>query len=118
VGSSILDLYCIFRANPKGLYPVVTQPVYLILSPWFNNLNLSVAGNKTLKITTEGLDQGPYIQNLTVNGVPWNKSWLTHDDLASGDGGSIHFVLGSEQTDWDIGELPPSPGHLDLGIVN
>jgi putative alpha-1,2-mannosidase len=97
---------------------VVTQPVYLILSTWLGDLKISVAGNKTLKITTEGLDQGPYIQSLTVNSVAWNKSWLTHDDLVAGDGGSIHFVLGSKKTEWDIGELPPSPGHLDLGIKN
>jgi putative alpha-1,2-mannosidase len=101
-----------------GLYPMVTQNVYLILSPWFSNLNISVAGNKTLKITTEGLDEGPYIQSLTVNGESWNKSWLTHEDLLSGDGASIHFVLGSEEMEWDVGDTPPSPGHLDLGVRN
>jgi len=102
----------------KGLYPVVTQPIYLILSPWFSDLTILVAGNKTLKITTEGLGKGPYIQNLTVNGKIRDKSWLTHDDLVGGVGGSIHFVLGSKQTEWDLGELPPSPGHVDLGIKN
>ncbi|TVY68627.1 putative secreted glycosidase [Lachnellula suecica] len=104
--------------NLIGIYPVVTQPVYLLLSPWFSDLTLSVAGNKTLKITTEGLDVGPYVQSITVNGQSWNKSWVTHEDLISGDGGSIHFVLGSAQTEWDVGDLPPSPGHLDLGIRN
>jgi putative alpha-1,2-mannosidase len=97
---------------------VVTQPVYLILSPWFSDLNISVAGNKTLRITTEGLDDGPYIQSLTVNGVLWDKSWLSHDDLIDGEGGRIHFALGNGETEWDVGELPPSPGHLDLGIRN
>lgn len=101
-----------------GLYPIVTQPVYLILSPWFNNLNISVAGNKTLKITTEGLIQGPYIQKLFVNGQTWNKSWVTHEDLIVGEGGNIHFVLGKEAMEWDVGDLPPSPGHLDLGVRN
>ncbi|KUJ08060.1 glycosyl hydrolase [Mollisia scopiformis] len=104
--------------NLLGLYPMVTQDVYLILSPWFSDLNISVACNKTLKITTEGLDQGPYIQSLTVNGESWNKSWLTHGDLINGNGGSLHFVLGGEQTEWDVGDVPPSPGHLDLGIRN
>lgn len=97
---------------------MVTQDVYLILSPWFSDLNISVAGNKTLKITTEGLDEGPYIQSLTVNGESWNKSWVTHEDLVGGDGGNVHFVLGSEQTEWDVGDVPPSPGHMDLGIRN
>lgn len=92
--------------------------MYLIISPWFSDLNISVAGNKTLKITTEGLDQGPYIRNLTVNGAAWNKSWLTHGDLVGGEGGRIHFVLGNEQFEWDVGELPPSPGHMDMEIRN
>lgn len=106
--------------GPKitGLYPVVTQPVYLILSPWFKDMTVSVAGNKSLKITTEGFHRGPFIQSLTVNGQSWNRSWLTHEDLVGGDGGNIHFVLGNEKIEWDVGELPPSPGHLDLGIRN
>jgi putative alpha-1,2-mannosidase len=97
---------------------VVTQPIYLILSPWFSNLNISVAENKTLQITTEGLESGPYVQGLTVNGKVWNQSWVTHDDLIVGEGGKIHFILGSKPTEWDVGELPPSPGHLDLGVRN
>ena len=102
----------------EGLYPVVTQPVYLLLSPWFSDLSISVAGNKTLKIMSTGLEDGPYVQNVKVNGVQWDKSWVTHDDLVGGDGGRIEFILGSEQTEWDTGDLPPSPGHLDLGIRN
>lgn len=35
-----------------GLYPVVTQPVYLITSPWFNNLNMTVGDGKFLHITS------------------------------------------------------------------
>jgi hypothetical protein len=33
-------------------------------------------------------------------------------------GGAIHFALGAEQAEWDVGDLPPSPGHMDLGIRN
>jgi putative alpha-1,2-mannosidase len=96
----------------------VTQPVYLLLSPWFSGLSISVDGNKTLHITTSGLNDGPYVQSVTVNGKPWNKSWVAHEDLISGNGGRIHFMLGSSRAEWDVGDLPPSPGHLDLGIRN
>jgi putative alpha-1,2-mannosidase len=81
-------------------------------------MTLSVAGNKTLQITTEGLDEGPYIQSIMVNGKDWYKSWVSHEDLVGDKGGSIHFALGRESREWDTGELPPSPGHLDLGIRN
>jgi putative alpha-1,2-mannosidase len=112
-------LYCVWDADAGvGLYPIVTQPVYLLLSPWFSDLTISVDGNKSLQITTSGFEEGPYVQSVTVNGIAWNKNWLTHEDLVAGEGGKIHFILGSSQTEWDVGDLPPSPGHLDLGIRN
>lgn len=101
--------------NMLGLYPVVTQPVYLILSPRFENtaIKLGKDGGQ-LQLTATGLDQGPYIQSLKVNGKEWDKSWVTHDDLLgeNGGGGKLEFVMGAEPQEWDSGELPPSPGAL------
>lgn len=93
-----------------GLYPVVTQPIYLILAPWFSDITMTI-GNKPLRITAEGLsDNSFYVQSLKVNGEPWNRSWLSHSDIASG--GTLEFVLGPNTTTWDTGDIPPSPGHL------
>lgn len=101
--------------NMLGLYPVVTQPVYLILSPRFENITIRLGedGGK-LKITARGLEKGPYIQNLKVNGKTWDKSWVSHEDLVGSDskGGLLEFELGAEATEWDSGDLPPSPGTL------
>lgn len=102
--------------NMLGLYPVVTQPVYLILSPRFASYSVQLGeGGGVLRVTAEGLGNGPYIQNLKVNGQLWNKSWLSHEDLLgeSGNGGVLEFVMGAEPTKWDSGELPPSPGTLE-----
>ncbi|KAF7566832.1 glycosyl hydrolase [Pyrenophora tritici-repentis] len=50
-----------------GLYPVVTQPIYLIGSPWFPDLNMTVNGNRTLRITAEGLGrESYYVQSVKV----------------------------------------------------
>jgi len=105
--------------NMLGLYPVVTQPVYLLLAPWFDDVTVSVNGTGTLRITAEGLDEESgsyYVQSVKVNGAQWNQSWVSHEDLvgADGSGGSIQFVLGTELTSWDTGALPPSPGHVML----
>lgn len=103
--------------NMLGLYPVVTQPVYLLLSPWFSDVTLSVGGNATLRITAQGLgDQSYYVKSVKVNGQAWNQSWVSHEDLVRPGGGeaTIEFVLGSEKVSWDTGELPPSPGHVVL----
>ena len=100
--------------NLMGIYPVVTQPVYLLLSPWFDDITMNLGGGKTLHITTEGLsDTSYYVQSVTVNDQPWNQSWVSHSDITGGNS-TIHFVLGDQPQSWDVGALPPSPGHATL----
>ncbi|KAF4222888.1 hypothetical protein CNMCM8980_006619 [Aspergillus fumigatiaffinis] len=96
-----------------GIYPVVTQPVYLISSPWFPDVNMTVNGNQTLRIKATGLDQGYYVQSVKINGKEWTKNWFEHDDLMV-QGGTIEFELGSEMKNWETGKVPPSPGHVQL----
>ncbi|KUL81758.1 hypothetical protein ZTR_09409 [Talaromyces verruculosus] len=99
-----------------GLYPIVTQPNYLIGSPWFPEINMTVNGNKTLYITATGLDyneESYYVQSVRVNGKEWDRNWLTHEDIFV-DGGSVDFVLGKNMTLWETGDVPPSPGHVTL----
>ncbi|KAJ3544751.1 hypothetical protein NM208_g2884 [Fusarium decemcellulare] len=101
--------------NMLGLYPVVTQPVYLILSPRFEDISVRLGENGgLLRITAKGLADGPYVQSLKVNGKRWDKSWVSHDDLMGkdGNGGRLEFVMGRKPKEWDSGELPPSPGTL------
>ncbi|KAM0569407.1 hypothetical protein ACHAO2_008801 [Verticillium nonalfalfae] len=100
--------------NLLGLYPVVTQPVYLILAPRFASYSMKVGVNGTLRVTAKGIDDGPYIQSLKVNGKEWDKSWVSHEDLLGGHqrGGLLEFVLGETPVLWDSGMVPPSPGTL------
>jgi putative alpha-1,2-mannosidase len=96
-----------------GIYPIVTQPVYLISSPWFPDLNMTVSGNKTLRISATGLDNGYYVQSVKINGKQWTKNWFEHDDVMT-NGGHIEFELGQDAKAWESGEVPPSPGHVQL----
>lgn len=107
-----LDSYMVWQM--MGLYPIATQPVYLILAPWFDEYEMAVGeGCKKLRVTAKGLsDESYYVQSLKVNGKQWNKSWVSHDDIING--GTLEFVLGKELVQWDTGELPPSPGHYTL----
>ncbi|KAK8031392.1 glycoside hydrolase family 92 protein [Apiospora arundinis] len=106
-----------------GLYPVVTQPVYLLASPWFADINITVNGNRTLRIVTTssgdgGGGKGPvalghsgfYVQSVKVNGQGWDQNWLLHDSVMV-EGGSIEFEVGDEPVQWEKGDVPPSPGH-------
>jgi predicted alpha-1,2-mannosidase len=95
--------------NMLGLYPLTGQTTFLIGSPWFANTTISLGDSKTLSITTEnGSEDSYYVQSLTVNGKNWNQSWLTWNDVFA-DGGSLHFVLGANPTNWTTGPNPPSP---------
>jgi putative alpha-1,2-mannosidase len=84
----------------------------------FSNYQMKVGlDGKTLDVTARGLGEDSYyVQSLKVNGQEWNKSWLSHDDIANG--GTLEFVLGSEPALWDTGDLPPSPGHFTLDLSN
>lgn len=98
-----------------GIYPIVTQPVYLIESPWFSDINVTVNYNKTLRITATGLDNANsyYVQSVKINGQNWTKNWFEHTDVMV-NGGTIEFALGGNATIWESGDVPPSPGHVVL----
>lgn len=100
-----------------GLYPVATQPVYLLVSPWFEDINMTVNGNSTLRITAANLDNADayYVQSVKINGKLWDKNWFEHDDVMV-DGGTIEFEMGSEMTFWEKGDVPPSPGHGGIAV--
>jgi putative alpha-1,2-mannosidase len=105
-----------------GIYPVVTQTVYLIGSPWFEDLNMTVNGNETLRIRATSGNQSAlggfgqesyYVQSVMINGASWDRNWFDHEDVMV-KGGTIEFELGAEAVMWETGDVPPSPGHTVL----
>jgi predicted alpha-1,2-mannosidase len=103
-------------ASDAGLYPITGQTTFLVGSPWFQQLSVSLPNGKALNLTTSGGDSNSnfYVQSLKVNGQPWNKNWVTWDDIFA-DGGSMEFELGSSPVRWDTGGLPPSPASKKSG---
>ncbi|RPA97619.1 hypothetical protein L873DRAFT_1741593 [Choiromyces venosus 120613-1] len=95
--------------NMLGLYPITGTTTFLIASPWFSNLTISLGSpSKTVKITsTGGSDTAFFVQSVKLNGKNWDKNWLSWDNLFE-KGGTLEFVLGTERTKWDTGERPPS----------
>lgn len=79
-----------------GFYPV-TPAVgeYAIGSPLFQNVQLTMPNGKQLTIEAE--NNGPknvYIQSVTFNGQPHDKTWLDREALQRG--GTLRFVMGAE----------------------
>ncbi|KAI6086437.1 glycoside hydrolase family 92 protein [Hypoxylon rubiginosum] len=97
-----------------GLFPVAGQDVYLISAPFFQEINItSPLTGKTAQIKTTGFDasyENIYIQNVTVNGQPWTKSWIGHAFF--NEGWSIELSLGNQESDWGtkLEDRPPSWG--------
>lgn len=96
-----------------GFYPVVAQTVYLIGSPWFPDVNMTISGGKNLRITANHLEDGYYVQSVKINGKHWPRNWFEHEDLME-NGGTIEFDLGPEMKSWETGDVPPSPGHYTV----
>jgi len=84
-----------------GFYPV--NPVsltYQIGSPKFEEISIQVSGEQDFLITSENLGpENPYIQKVTLNGQPLERSYLRHSEIMAG--GSLHFVMGP-QPNYDL----------------
>ncbi|KAI1350583.1 glycoside hydrolase family 92 protein, partial [Xylaria sp. FL0043] len=97
-----------------GLFPISGQDVYLISTPFFEGVNITnpVTG-KTAQIKTVGFDaayENVFIQNVTVNGEPWTKSWIGHAFFT--EGWTMEIVLGNQESGWGtkLEDRPPSWG--------
>jgi putative alpha-1,2-mannosidase len=90
------------------------QTTFLILSPWFPQMTISLGNGRSLKISTTGgnKDTAFYVQSVKVNGKAWTKAWVTWQDVFE-KGGTMEFVMGLQPANWASGELPPSPASGD-----
>ncbi len=78
-----------------GFYPVCPgDTAYAIGSPLFDRATLTLPGGKTFTIATEhNGPQHPYIRGAKLNGQPFDKVFLTHEQLVNG--GEIVFDMAS-----------------------
>ena len=75
---------------------------------------MTINGNQTLRVMAHGLAPNSfYVQGVRINGKQWTKNWFNHEDIMI-DGGTIEFDLGPDMTQWESGDVPPSPGHVEL----
>lgn len=95
-----------------GLFPVAGQNVYLIHSPFLQEVSITnpVTGKKAT-VKTVGFDASykkRYIQSAKVNGKPWTKSWLTHEFFT--EGWTLELFIGDKESNWGtkVEDRPPS----------
>ena len=98
-----------------GLYPVTPGfPVYNIGSPLFTDSKIQLPNGKTFRIQAKDCSEAnKYIQSATLNGQPWNRPWISHEDVVSG--GTLVLQMGSRpNTAWGAApeDAPPSADAL------
>ncbi|GHV53294.1 alpha-1 2-mannosidase [Bacteroidia bacterium] len=78
-----------------GFYPVCPgTPQYIIGSPSFEESVITLENGKTFTIQAQGYsEENIYIQSATLNGQPYSKHYLLHQDIMAG--GTLAFVMGN-----------------------
>jgi putative alpha-1,2-mannosidase len=94
-----------------GLFPVAGQSLYLLNAPSVRAARL-LLGTTELALETSGFVEpesgGPvqYVQSVTFNGEPLDRTWLSASEIHSG--GDLHVELGEEPSGWGRSSVPPS----------
>jgi predicted alpha-1,2-mannosidase len=80
--------------NAIGLYPFCPgHPSYVIGSPLFPRIAITLQGGKTFTVIATGNGPGNrYIQSATLNGKPLAQTWIAHEDLIRG--GTLTLEMG------------------------
>ena len=89
-----MSAWYVFSA--MGFYPV--NPVsgeYEIGTPLFPEMRLNLDNGKTFTVLAPNVSrENIYIQSVKVNGQPYDKSYITHQQIM--DGATIEFVMGNQ----------------------
>jgi predicted alpha-1,2-mannosidase len=97
--------------SSMGFYAVTPGlPVYTIGSPLFGEASIKIDSNKTFTVkTVNNSKENKYIQSATLNGQPFNRTWISQEEITGG--GELIFQMGPEpDKKWGTGKgaVPPS----------
>ncbi len=104
-----LSSWYVFSA--MGFYPVTPgRPLYELGSPVFTSCTLHLTNGKNFTILAPGSSaRNRYIQSATLNGHPYQRPWIAHQDILSG--GTLTLVMGpAPNKHWGAApeDAPPS----------
>ena len=87
-----MSAWYIFSA--MGFYPVCPgSGEYVLGAPYMPYMKVTLASGNTLEIKAPKVsDKNRYIQKVTWNGQPYDKSYVTHEMLMQG--GTLEFTMG------------------------
>ena len=82
-----------------GFYPVdPTSGIYVLGSPLFEKATLKLDprffnAHSFTVIAKNNSAKNPYVQSATLNGQPFTRSWISHDEITAG--GKLVLIMGS-----------------------
>jgi putative alpha-1,2-mannosidase len=94
-----MSAWYIFSA--LGFYPVSPGSLeYVIGAPQIPRAAIDLGGGRTFTVLAETLsDANLYIQSATLNGEPYDKSFIRHEEIMRG--GELTFLMGPKPNrDW------------------
>ena len=82
-----------YMFSAMGFYPV--DPVsgnYVFGAPQMPKIVLNLANGKTFTVIAEGIsEENKYVERITLNGEPYTKNYITHEDIVNG--GTLVFKM-------------------------
>lgn len=82
-----------YMFSVMGFYPV--DPVsgnYVFGAPQMPEIVLHLGDGKTFTVIAEGIsDENKYVESITLNGAPYDKNYITHEDIVKG--GTLVFKM-------------------------
>lgn len=86
-----------------GFYPVnPAKGLYVFGSPLFDKASLQLQGGKTFTVqAVNNSGENKYIQSITLNGKPYTKSYIKHEDIVKG--GTLTIKMGNKPN-YDFGK--------------
>ena len=82
-----------YMFSAMGFYPV--DPVsgnYVFGAPQLPKIVLNLANGKTFTVIAEGIsEENKYVESITLNGEPYTKNYITHEDILNG--GTLVFKM-------------------------
>ena len=85
-----------YLLSSMGLYQVnPSDGIFVFGSPCFNKVEMKVRGGKTFTVEApNNSKENIYIQKVYLNDKPYNKSYITYDDIINGS--TLKFVMGKK----------------------
>ena len=111
-----LSAWYIFSA--MGFYPVCPGlPVYQIGSPSFDKTTIHLEDGKDFTLVAKNnAPENVYIQSATLNGKPYDRCWISHQDIM--DGGTLVLTMGPQPNlSWGKDADRLVVNATDMGIV-